>query len=198
MKRPSVKSAIGSIVTAFLLLVPGGTSGATGATLPPCTRVTAGLESGHYLDIYVTTDGVPQTISCSTLSADGTVKKTSGPTLVISNPVVNGCFSSIGPAAHVTTNSGHGRWKLADSSGPTMNLSIPQAGFQLETNLQPNCIATATPHARAQMAGAYDSQNLDTITKYHLAVSSTGCKNTDLSISAAIVLSPSPGPLPPW
>jgi hypothetical protein len=195
MKALSVESAIGLLVTAILVLAPGGTAVARGTMQPPGTTVTA---TGHDFDIYVSTDDVPQTITCSTFSAEGTVEKTSGPTLVISNPVVNECFSSLGPAAHVTTNSRHGRWKLSDSSGPTMYLSMPQGGFKFEQNAQPSCISTAAPHARAQIAGLYNSENLDTITKRHLAVSGTGCKATDLSISASIVLSPSPGPLPPW
>jgi hypothetical protein len=195
MKTLFVKSAVGFLIMAILVLTPGARADARGTTQPSGTTITA---TGHDLDIHVSTDDLPQTITCGTFSAQGKVEKTSGPTLVISNPVVNECFSSLGPAAHVTTSSRHGRWKLSDSSGSTMYLSIPQGGFTFEQNSQPGCISTAAPHARARIAGAYNSENLDSIAKRHLAVSGAGCKATDLSVSASIVLSPSPGRLPPW
>ncbi len=199
MKTLFAKFAIGSL-TATLVVFAGGAVGATGTTLPPGTTVTVGLESGHVFEIYLRSNGLPETISYNTFSAEGTVKETSLSTLVISNPVVDGCYTSLGPSVQVTTNSRHGHWKLSDSSGPTMELSIPQAGFKLAESRAPgSCVPTANPHSGAEIAGACNSQNLDTITKQHLAVSrSPRCENKDLSIPAAIVLSPNPGDLPPW
>jgi hypothetical protein len=199
MTWTSTKVALAALGLAPLLLAPGGARDVTGHPLPPGTTVTVAIkDQHHFIKFGLTIDGVPQSVTCTRFSTDGTVGDSPGATLEISPPVVSRCTDSVGGTVLVDTNSRHGSWKLSDKTGATMDLVLPQRGMTMQTAVMRTCEVIAAPAAKAAVRGDYKTKGLDTMTDVSIPVSGKGCTVVSLSVTGSISLSPDPGALPPW
>jgi hypothetical protein len=184
------KTLFGSVAT--VALVFGIATGAY-ASLPKGTTVTGSLKSGTDMTFKGDIDSIPITVSCTSFTATGTVKKAKDTLPLSAPPSIKGCTDSSGGTDTVTTS---GSWKITIAAS-TLTLNAPQAGATFKSSILSACTITAFPSAAGKVAGAYNGSNTDKVSGASIPTKGSGCTSTTAKASATVVLSPAPG-APPW
>jgi hypothetical protein len=171
-------------------------------SVPAGTLVAASLKSGTTMDLGVTLDGVPVTVTCATLSASGAVPSSGLSITLAKPPTLGACHDSLGGVDTVVTNATNGKWKLTEidavndeaqrepNTGDKLAIVIPKGGMTVTSSVISGCTLTLAPSGPASLAGTYNDSNTSVLTNVAAPASGSGCTaGATVTVSGTLVLS---------